>query len=273
MLDASNQAGIQYGQIANSQLGQVAGNLSTPFDVSALGPVPVAGNQGWQRAYDSIIQRNQPQMDQQRAALETRLANQGIDIGSAAYASAMDDFNRAQNDFRLGAQNQAMSQQQAQLGMDQAAYNQALQASLMARQTPINELAALLSGAQVQQPNYVSTGQYQVNPADIMGAIYGNYNGQLNAYNAQLQNQAANRQGLFDLLGSGAMASAYMWSDRRLKRDIIRIGERNGLPLYVWRYVWGATGIGHMADEVRKVRPDAVMRVGAFDAVNYGALA
>ena len=276
MLDASNQAGIRYGQIANDQLSQVAGNLSNPFNIGSLGPVPTAGDQGWQRAYDAIIARNQPQMDQQRAALETRLANQGIDIGSQAYMQAMDDFNRAQNDFRLGAQGQATAQQQAQYGMNSAAYNQALQAALTGRQTPINELAALLSGVQVQQPNYVSTGQYQVNPADIMGAIYGNYNGQLNAYNSQLQNQAANRQGLFDLLGAGAMAYAYnpmAWSDRRLKRDIVRIGQRNGLPLYVWRYVWGTLGIGHMADEVRKVRPDAVHRVNGYDAVDYGALA
>jgi hypothetical protein len=123
----------------------------------------------------------------------------------------------------------------------------------------------------------MNTGQYQVNPADIMGATYGSYNGQLNAYNSQLQQNAANAQGLFGLLGSAAAAYAYnpaAWgfSDRRLKRDITRIGTLNGLPLYVWRYVWGALGVGHMADEVKKVRPDAVHRVNGYDLVDYGAL-
>ena len=273
MLDQSNRAGLRFGQIANSQLGRVSGQLSTPFDINSVGPVPTAGQQGWDQAYDAIIQRNQPQMDQQRAALETRLANQGIDMGSQAWATGMDDFNRAQNDFRLGAQGQATGQQRAQYGMDSAAYSQALQSALTGRQVPLNELSALLSGQQVQQPQFVNSGQYQVNPADIMGATYGNYNGEMNAYNAQQGASSANTQGLYGLLGSGAMAAAYTypsWSDRRLKRDIVRIGMRKGLPLYIWRYLWGAVGIGHMSDEVPA---HAVIRMpNGFDAVNYGAL-
>ena len=267
ILNQSNQAAMQRGEIANNQLGQVAETLSTPFDINSLGPTPTADPQAWQRAYDSIIQRNQPQADQQRAALETQLANQGIDLGSEAYRNAYDIYNRGQNDFALGAQGQAMGQQQADFGLQQGAYNQALQSALTGRQVPLNELAALMSGQQVQQPQFVNSGQYNVAPGDIMGATYGNYN-------AEANQAAANNQGLYDLLGSAAMAAAYGWSDRRLKRDIVRVGERNGLPLYFWRYLWGALGMGHMADEVRIPHPSAVIRMpNGFDAVNYGELA
>ena len=269
MLNQANQAGMQYGQIANSQLGQVAGTLSTPFDINSLGPTPTADPAAWQRAYDSIIQRNQPQADQQRAAMQTQLANQGIDLGSEAYRNANDIYNRGQNDFALGAQGLATGQQQADFGMQQGAYNQALQSALTGRQVPMNELAALMSGQQVQQPQFVNSGQYNVAPADIMGATYGNYNAEINA-------AAAKNQGLYGLYGAGLQAAAYTspewssWSDRRLKRDIVRIGEVDGMGVYTFRYVWdNVRRIGLMAQEVMRVRPHAVSEINGFLAVNY----
>jgi hypothetical protein len=53
---------------------------------------------------------------------------------------------------------------------------------------------------------------------------------------------------------------ASYFSDRRLKEDVERIGEGdNGLPIYKYRYKGEPeTHIGFMADEVEKVRPDAV---------------
>ncbi len=266
MLEQNNQAGLQYGEIANNQLGAVAERFSSPVEFA--GAPPTADPEAWQRSYDAIINRNQPQASRQREMLETRLANQGIDIGSAAYGSAMDDYNRGQNDFSLAAQNAALGQQATAYGMDASAYDQAIRSMMMERQAPLNELAALLSGTQVQAPPQLSTGQYSVNPADIMGATYGSYNGQMNAYNADQQRAAAESQGLSSALGTAAMG-AMMWSDRRLKGDIVRIGTFANLPLYVWRYIWGAPGVGFMADEVREVKPWAVHRIGDFDAVNY----
>jgi len=270
MLEQNNQAGLQYGEIANNQLGAVAERFSSPVEFA--GAPPTADPEAWQRSYDAIINRNQPQASRQREMLETRLANQGIDIGSAAYGSAMDDYNRGQNDFSLAAQNAALGQQATAYGMDASAYDQAIRSQLMERQAPLNELAALMSGTQVQAPPQIATGQYMMNPADIMGATYGSYNGQMNAYNANQANDASNMQGLAGLLGAGAQAYAYnplAWSDRRLKADIVRIGTFANLPLYVWRYIWGAPGVGFMADEVREVKPWAVHRIGDFDAVNY----
>ena len=61
-----------------------------------------------------------------------------------------------------------------------------------------------------------------------------------------------------------------MTSDRRLKRDVRRVGEANGLPLYEWEYVWGEPGRGHMADEAPA---DAVLWFGEFAMLDYGRLA
>jgi hypothetical protein len=73
--------------------------------------------------------------------------------------------------------------------------------------------------------------------------------------------------------GAGSVAGiAKFLSDRRLKRDIERVGELpNGLNVYTFRYLWDDQPfIGLMADEVQKVIPDAVSMVGDYLAVDYG---
>lgn len=72
---------------------------------------------------------------------------------------------------------------------------------------------------------------------------------------------------------AAAMATAA--SDRRLKRNIVKIGERpDGLALYAFRYLWSrAVHIGVMAQEVLKVKPWAVhMMPCGYYAVDYGKL-
>jgi len=62
------------------------------------------------------------------------------------------------------------------------------------------------------------------------------------------------------------------FSDRRLKEDVQRIGEGdNGLPIYKYRYKGEPeTHIGFMADEVEKVRPDAVgLHPTGYKTVDY----
>lgn len=71
-----------------------------------------------------------------------------------------------------------------------------------------------------------------------------------------------------------AIASMFA-SDRRLKRDIRRVGElANGLGLYAYRYVWSPLQqFGVMAQEVLKVKPEAVAAgPDGFLMVDYGRL-
>jgi len=71
------------------------------------------------------------------------------------------------------------------------------------------------------------------------------------------------------MLGNIVMAAS-MFSDRRLKRDIKKIGEFKGLNIYSYIYIWGEKAVGFMADEVKKIMPDAVIRHNSgFDMVNY----
>ena len=98
---------------------------------------------------------------------------------------------------------------------------------------------------------------------------------------AQLTAQAAADQGaLFgSILGTaaGAFGPALLGftSDRRLKRDIFKVGRlEGGLNLYAFRYLWSAVRhIGVMADEVLRVKPEAVFVMSnGYYAVDYSRL-
>jgi hypothetical protein len=77
------------------------------------------------------------------------------------------------------------------------------------------------------------------------------------------------------LAGAGIFSKmAPFFSDRRLKRDVERVGTgAHGLPVYEWTYVWGGPRArGFMADDVRAVMPEAVTTINGFDAVYYDML-
>jgi len=71
----------------------------------------------------------------------------------------------------------------------------------------------------------------------------------------------------------GIGSALFKLSDRRLKKDIRCIGQAdNGLPIYTFRYLNDPKGelhMGFMAQDVEKVKPEAVSKVGGIMAVNY----
>lgn len=101
--------------------------------------------------------------------------------------------------------------------------------------------------------------------------------GQLISGAGQVQKEKSSN-GLLGGLGTAAVGAAKLpiWSDRRLKTDIERVGELgNGLPWYKFRYVWDMPSEslreGLMSDDVRAFRPQAVVVDGVygFDKVIY----
>jgi Chaperone of endosialidase len=114
--------------------------------------------------------------------------------------------------------------------------------------------------------------------AASMGSNASNMWGQQANYHANMQEQDQTGA-ILGGLGGIAMGGASLWkSDRRLKQDIELVGKdkATGLNLYEFSYIEDperARYVGVMADEVKKVRPDAVHTGdGGFDMVNYAAL-
>jgi len=94
--------------------------------------------------------------------------------------------------------------------------------------------------------------------------------------NGQDQTAGAGANGVLGLAGTalGAWASTgFAWCDRRLKRNIVQIGETcGGFALYAFEYLWGGgLRVGVMADEVSGV-PGAVVRIGGINGVNAACL-
>lgn len=77
--------------------------LQTGYDYSGAAALP--GQNDYMDARDRItnamLERLQPQMDRDRAGLDTRLANQGLNRGSEAYNWDQDQLQRGINDQRI----------------------------------------------------------------------------------------------------------------------------------------------------------------------------
>lgn len=82
----------------------------------------------------------------------------------------------------------------------------------------------------------------------------------------------AKQEGMGNMMNMAMMA----FSDRRLKKDVKKIGEHNGLNIYSWNWNglaqrFGLSGStkGVMADEVEFVMPEAVHEHEGFKTVDY----
>ena len=268
LLDYQNQSSLGLGQLAGKGLGYVSNMLDTPFDTSQLPSTGFNPSQSYQDAY---MQRLQPQIEQGREALDVKLANQGIPVGSEAYRRAMLAQSQRENDLLAAATTQGF-------GVGQQARQSALAEQAYLRNEPLNTLSAVRTGAQVQGPTFVNPAQ-QANTAgaDLLGATQMGYNAQMGAANAQNAANNAMTQGLFSLGGAALM------SDIRTKENIKQVGWLpNGLPVYTYEYkdefkdhplAGHGTHTGVMAQEVEVMYPNAVTTLdNGYKAVDYGQL-
>lgn len=281
MKTLTDDAGIKYGQTANNQLSAISGALSKPMSFGSLGPAPMFNQEYRDEIAQSMYDRLNPQFDRDQNALEQKLVNQGLMPGSEAWNQALGDMNRAKTDARLAIDSAALGQAAQMYGLEESGRNSRINEIAMLRSQPLNELAAMLTGSQVQNPQFVNTPVTGVANTDVAGPIYANYQGALNNYNQRQASGNGFMSGLFNLGGSlgagflgseaGSAALAGLFSDRRLKKNVSKIGElSNGLNLYEYEYIWGGgRKVGVMADEVKAVLPSAVFNVGGFDAVDY----
>jgi hypothetical protein len=282
----------------DATLGRVQQMMGSGFDTSgmqALGDV-YDPSKATNTATEAILSRVNPELDRQYESLRTQLANQGIAQGSAAYNNALNSFGQQRNDAVTQAGLQGITlgmQQQGQtFGQSSSKRGQQLQEAAYLRGLPLNELNALRNGTQVQMPEFPGYAQQATTGgADILGATQAGYQGALGAANAQ--NAASQQAGsglgglagaglgyflggpMGGMLGSGVGgALGGLFSDRRLKTNIKKIGTaNNGLTIYSYNYIWGGpTVLGHMADEVKKVSPEAVGDVGGLMTVDYSRI-
>ena len=171
---------------ARNQSGNVVNSMSQPWnpDTSAIE----------KRIFELGSSTLNPQFERQRGDLETRLSNQGIKLGSAAYDRALNEMgntqNQAFNDLALRGRGQAFGELQA------------------IRNQPLNELSALLSGSQVSMPNYAVNTPAGIPTTDNAGLINANFGQKTQNWQQDQQNRNSLLGGLFGL-GSSAIMGGF----------------------------------------------------------------
>ena len=236
--DQQNSASLNLATLGSNLSGQLGSQLTQNFRL---------GNEATEaRLFELGRSRLDPMMAQRDEALRTRLANQGIQVGTEAYDREMGLLGQQEND----AYNQLLLSGRAQASNE----------LLTEDNQRINQIGALLSGGQVTQPTFQSGVGVQGAATTDNAAIIGNYD------NARMQNQRAAGSligglgGLFSGGADSAMSGLMSLSDERTKDDKEKIGEtEDGMGIYSFKYKGSPkTEIGLMAHEVKKRKPGAV---------------
>lgn len=184
------------------------GVVGKSLDFSGIPSMPGDAEATRNKVIDAMMSRVNQDTDIARDNTNSDLIAAGIRPGSTAYDNKMHLIDRAYNDARNQAFLASGQEASRDFGMDSERRRQAITELLAQRQVPLNEITALMSGSQVQNPFAIPGygGGGQVQPAPLYSAqnVMAGYNTDL--YNAQAA-QAGNMQGgLVGLGGTALMA-------------------------------------------------------------------
>ena len=188
--------------------------VQTSLDTSGIAKMPVNAGMTGQQA---ILSRLQPMIDQQSKATEQRLANQGLVPGGEAYENAKRSQGYQQNDLLTqaalqgigldtSANAQGFNQQLAGAQFGNTAQQQSLGQQLQLRGQPLNEIIGLMGGSQIQMPQFQGYQPTNIAPAPIFAGAQAGGQAGMQSYGIESANVNAQNAGLYNLLGSGAMA-------------------------------------------------------------------
>jgi len=126
---------------------------------------------------------------------------QGTTAQNTANQAAGQNYTQNYNTtaFNNAAQQQQFNQNQARAAFENQARQQALANAIQQRQMPLNEISALMTGSQIQNPVFQPFTGANVSAAPIAQTMQNAYAGQMNAYNQQIASDNASMGGLFDL--------------------------------------------------------------------------
>ena len=188
--------------------------VQTSLDTSNIARMPVnAGTTG----QEAIMSRLEPSLARARTSTETNLVNQGLRPGTEAYDNAIRSLGEQETDQRTQAVLQGINLDTAAnaQGYNQAlqggqfantAQQQALAQAIQGRQMPLNEITALMSGSQIQNPQFQAYQGANVAAAPTFAATQAQGAFDANSYNQQVAAQNANTAGLYSLGGSAMRA-------------------------------------------------------------------
>ena len=197
--------------------------------------------------------------------IQSTLGNQFAGMGSAGRNNSRGQYAQA-----VSANNLADTAGQRLLGIRQSARNQLMDEN-QGLLSPATSLLQQISGFDTNKANLRA--QVGQNAANTRLGFQSGINS-LNAQNAQMQAQkrSQDKAGMGSLIGGGISLASSAFSDERLKENIKPVGKLdNGLTVYAYNFIGSPkTEIGLIAQEVQKVKPEAVHKhVSGFLKVQY----
>lgn len=268
-LPGTSDFGAEAQRMADSVYSQAASRLDPQWqqndnDVKAqLAAQGISENSdAYRRAYDNLSRaKNDAYLGARNSSIQMGADEQsrlfGLALGARQQGKSEVD---TQGTFHNQAQQQGFNQELANANLGNTVRGQEIEQAAYLRNLPLNDIAMLLgTGGGVNNPNFSSVPQVGVAAPDYQGVVTNNYAQAMNQYN---NTQTARSNALGSIFGAaGSIGAATMLSDIRAKENIKRIATlANGLATYTFNYIGDkARQFGVMAQEVIKVRPDAVM--------------
>lgn len=192
LLDLTNTSKVNLGQAGVTASGKIKDILGSNIDLS--------NDAVENRLFQLGTARLTPQFERDDASLRTKLINSGIRPGSDAWNTEMTRLSQNKND----ALNSLLL----------SGHRTAVNDILTERNQPINEIAAMMSGSQVSQPNYASTPQASVAGTDYAGMVQNNYRAAVDQYKTDVAQNNAMLGGLFGLGGTLGGMGLYRFGGR-----------------------------------------------------------
>jgi hypothetical protein len=234
--------------------------------------VTAAGGQEQQRMMDMAAQRAGFENVAQQQEYQQLLSS-----GTFANAAQRDTFQQqaARGEFGNAGLAQQLAQQQTEFNARNMARNQYMNEQYALRNQPINEISSLLSGSQINNPNFVNTPNNQIPTTDVAGLINTRFSQDMDVYKQESANYNAQMGGMYGLMGGllkGGMGMMMM-SDEREKENIVPMatvfaagddGRREELPIYEYSYKRDPANerhVGPMAQDVEKIDKRAVKTI------------
>lgn len=184
------------------------GIVGRPLDFSGIPAMPGSADGTRSKVIDAMMSRVNQDTDIARDNTNSQLIASGIRPGSKAYDDKMHLIDRGYNDARNQAFLASGQEASRDFGLDSERRRQAITELLSQRQVPLNEITALMSGSQVQNPfsvpGYGGVGQPQASPIFAAQNALSGYNTDL--FNAGAAGAANQQAGLMGLGTSALMA-------------------------------------------------------------------
>ena len=242
-----------YQNIANTAYNQ---SMNLPDYVYSVDGSDAARQRMENAVYNQAASKLNQQFGSDLSALNTKLQNQGIAVGSQAYNNAVSNLQNSQYDALTNAAYQSVMK-------GQEAFSNSLNDSInagnftnSARKQSLAEILQIL--------------QNSVSGYDVQKDIF-------NAYN-QASDKVTKDKGYQYELSTEDKDDKAFWaallSDIRLKENITPVGKlNNGLTVYKFNYIGNPkTQIGLIAQEVKEFKPQAVVKgEDGYWRVDYAA--